>query len=195
MQNILGPAVASAFQTARISAEMDNMREQNNVLQAQARKTNAEAMTELNRPENVGADTALKRKQFAVGETQEQLNTTTAANTAQQTKNLFNQNTQIIAEIERIEAQTTNEHRREKLIQAQTALTVAQALHESGKITMTQWETRIKQITEEILRTVAIPKARVEAAATENYTGQFGAQLRHITGVESVLQILKGIRE
>lgn len=143
-RNGVGPAITSALQVDQQLENINLIKRQADVAEAQARKTNAEAITELGRPENVAADTQSKRGQYSVSETQQKLNVSSAALADQQTRNLQVEMEKTFHAIDLLKQQTGNAKLQAEAIRAGTDLHLAQTAYEHGRISIQQYTKQIE---------------------------------------------------
>lgn len=138
--------VGEAVQSAQMALQMDNIKEQNELIRAQTEKTRAETLTERDmRYKLIGAQHDETRTRVGTGETQQRVNITTAAKGEQEITNLRAEYGRILESIDYIKAQTKTEGERATLTQIQQGLTRAEELYKRGQIGLQRWENIIME--------------------------------------------------
>lgn len=138
MKNAVGDAISTALDVTRMQA-------QTNLMEAQARNTNAQTYTEQARPGQIYALTDEARSRIGLNQTQERLNTASAAKVGDEQQFIQTQTRRATQEIELLKAQTSHEGQRQILTNAQTLLTLAQDRYTTGQTTILQYTRELEQ--------------------------------------------------
>lgn len=138
IRNVLGDAISTALTTAQIQA-------QTALTEAQTKKTTAETWTELRRPENISADTDLKRSGIGLNEQTARLNMFSANRVAEEIPKIQAETKNAVQQLELLKAQTGTEAARTMLTKAQEYLTRLEAQFTEGKIGIQKFTLKIEE--------------------------------------------------
>lgn len=185
MRDTITPAITTALETRRMDLQADNLKEQNELIKAQAFRERAEGYAAIGKPELMAAQTQETRSRVG-------LNEQTAAKTFQETTNLKETYREIMSRVDYIKMQTEHEGVKIHATQAQADLNNAYELYTRGKIDIQQFERKIKDATAQIIQ-YAIPAAKQAAGAQDTAAGTVGAYLRALTigNLPDLLRLVK----
>lgn len=177
MRDTITPALTTALQTRQADAQVK-------LLEAQAFRERAEGWAAVGKPDNIEADTNLKRVQAGLGEQ-------TARKTDQEVNNLREQQQVIKSLVDKIKVETEHEGVKIAATQAAADLANAHELYTRGQISIQRYESRIKEATSKILQ-YALPGAKNVAEAQSTISGDIGAHVRAL-GIGDISGILRDI--
>lgn len=161
---------ATAMQAAQGYEAINNLKAQNELLDAQARSARADAQLKMAQTDQVGSSTDLNRSQINVNEN-------SARNMGQTYENLKSAKNEIDARIDNIKVQTEHEGVKMGLSQSQADLNNATELYTRGKIGMQEYEKAIKEATAQLLA-YSLPGAKNIANAQDGKFGEISAYFR-----------------
>lgn len=185
MRDEITPALNSALKARQVDLQTENMKEQNELIRAQAFRERAEGYAAIGKPELMSAQTEEARSRIG-------LNEQTGRKVFEETAMVKETVNKIKAEIDNIKMRTEHEGVRIHATQALSDLSTAQEQYTRGQISIQQYEKRIKNATAQIIE-LGIPAAKQAAGAQEGTAGTIGAYLRALTigNLPDLLRLIK----